>query len=68
MELLATFQFHFCISRVKVCPEQDLVLIPIKNEGGRTVIVIMVLNFDEKKSVFSIYLCCSSGPYDCAHI
>jgi hypothetical protein len=36
MWLLATSQFHFCIPRVEVCVEQDLVLIPIKRgrEGG----------------------------------
>jgi hypothetical protein len=44
MGLLVTFQFYFCIPRVEVCYEQDLVFIPIKNEGERVVTFIIRLN------------------------
>jgi hypothetical protein len=42
-----------------VCHEQDLVLISIKNEGGRAVtsVVVIVLNFLWKKFCFSHFTC-----------
>jgi hypothetical protein len=41
MRLNATSQFHFIGSNVEV--SQDLISIPIKNEGGRTVTSIVRL-------------------------
>jgi hypothetical protein len=40
--------FIFIVSRVEVCHEQDLVFIPIKNEGERamTSVIIIVLDFN----------------------
>jgi hypothetical protein len=68
--VLVTSQFHFQFPRVEVCHEQDLVLIAIKNEGGREGGDLRGCNraefFMEKILSFTLYLYCLFGLCVCA--